>query len=98
MLAVFHQGERDPDQCASQGNIGFGGLHSATPEPIQVRPETEVPGGSGRIENQSPIFAVALLGELALAGELSGIPDNCDTKSHDEEFPPGMDGTARGTG
>jgi len=42
----------------------LGGLHSAVLEPLQVRLETETPGGSVRIENQSTILAVALLGEL----------------------------------
>ena len=75
LRAVFHQDERDPDQVASQTNIDFGGLHPALAEPLQVTLEAKVPGGTGCIKSQSPILTVALLGELALAGERSGITD-----------------------
>ena len=68
MLAVFHQSERDPDLFSPQGNIGLSGLHSTVLEPLQIRLETEAPGGSGRIDNQSPILAVAVPGQLAIAG------------------------------
>lgn len=40
-----------------QSNIGFGGFHSAILETLQVGLEAEAPGGSSRIENQSPMPA-----------------------------------------
>jgi len=75
LLAVFHQGKRDANQFARQGDIGLGSLHSSVLEPFQVGLEVIPTCCHCGIVDQPSVFAIALLGQLALASEFAGVTD-----------------------